>query len=342
MNAPLHSVLQGATQLDRRYVGLAAVAALAVLSGAGVSIRPEAALFVVAPLAVAVLFVSPAARLGFLVIGGIAVLGPPELTPQKSVYFAGVAACLVVAFDAVTRRAHKMPQELRRLFQASAVAVAMIGTVAVYRVVSGTDPTSVLRDLVPYMFFALAPVFAVDAGLNLSLSRLRVIAAVGLTLGSLSWLLSWSIRRGIFEDVGAASVFGSGSLPIALLILAAVSMAVGRTANRPLWGLIAGIAASSMILSGTRSFILELPAALAAVVMAAPTAASRVPRAVLVGTGVALSAGVVAVLLASSGFDLGLVANRWSLLASAIIDPAADQSLALRLAQTEASQRLFL
>jgi hypothetical protein len=326
-------------------VVVAALVGLPLAIGVGIvtSVRPDAWILIAGPLVLMALWISPQFRLGFVVLGGVVVLGPPELTTEKLLYLGGLLVATVAAVQSLLDRRRVLPKEVVRLIGLSALGAVLLGLPATFRLASGTDSAYVLRDLAPYILLAVAPVFAIDAALRLSLDRLTLIAAAALAFGSVAFLLSWSIRRAILVDQSGTTIFGGFFMPVALLILSAVCLSEDRLQRRPLWVALMGLAAATVIVTGTRSFLLEIPAVLAAVAISGATASSRIRRVILV-TAMAVITGlfVTFVIVAVIGFDLQSIAGRWSLLMSAIGDPAGDASLAGRAAQTETAWRLFL
>jgi len=274
---------------------------------------------------------------------GVIVLGPPQLTTEKLLYVGGLLVATVAAVESVVGQRLVLPTEVRRLIVLSAVGTVLLGIPATFRLASGTDPASVFRDLAPYVLLAVAPVFAIDVAVRLSLDRLNLIAAIGLALGSVAFLLSWSIRRAILVDQSGTTIFrwvlhACGPPPTVR------RMSLRRpVAQATVLVALMGLAAATVIVTGTRSFLLEIPAVLAAVAISGATASSRIRRVILV-TAMAVITGLLVtfVIVAVIGFDMQSIAGRWSLLMSAIGDPAGDASLAGRAAQTETAWRLFL
>lgn len=324
---------------------VASLVALALAIGAGVAtpVRPDAWILIVSPFAVIALWISPSFRLTFFVLGGVIVLGPPELTTAKLLYFGGLLIAAVATVQSLLSHQRVLPKEVVRLIWLSAIGAILLGLPATFRLASGTDPASVLRDLAPYVLLAVAPIFAIDVAVRLSLDRLNLIAATGLALGSVAFLLSWSIRRAILVDQSTTTIFGGFFMPVALLILSVVCMSEDRLHRRPIWVMLMGLATATVIITGTRSFLLEIPAVLAAVAISGATASSRIRRVILVATTAVITGLLVTfVIVAVIGFDMQSIAGRWSLLLSAIGDPAGDASLASRAAQTDTAWRLFL
>jgi O-antigen ligase len=336
-------VIRSVERVDTRGV-VAALVAMSLAIGAGVATaaRPDAWILMVSPFVVIALWISPSFRLAFVVLGGLIVLGPPELTTSKLSYFAGVLVATVATARSLLSRGRILPKEVVRLISLSTISAVLLGLPAAFRLASGTDPASVLRDLAPYFLLVVAPMFAIDAAARLSLNRLTEIAAAGLALGCAAFLLSWSIRRDIFVGQSGTIIFGGFFMPVALLILSVVCLTEDRVHRRPLWLALAGLAAATAIVTGTRSFLLEIPAVLVAVAITGPTASSRIRRvvlvpAVVVASGAVLTFAIVTVL----GFDVQSIAGRWSLLISAVSDPSSDVSLTSRAAQTDNAWRLF-
>lgn len=172
-----------------------------LIVGCVASVLPE--LTLAATLAViggAAIATRPLVRLTFVVFGGLLVLGPSEVTLAKVVYFQGALLCVAFAVPAMGRQWSVLPRPVQVLVWSSAVALTLLGLVAAFRALSGTDPASILRDLLPYGLLAMAPAFAIDLGVHVSIGRLQLVAAAGLAFGSLGFLLSWTVRRGIGPD----------------------------------------------------------------------------------------------------------------------------------------------
>lgn len=326
-----------------KVAGALATMALAIGAGAAIAARPDAWVLIAAPATVIALWISPTTRLSFVVLVGVIVLGPPELTSAKLLYFGGLFVGFLAAVQSLFRHSDSLPRDVLRLIRLSALGAILLGLVAVFRLTSGTDPASVLRDFAPYLLLAVAPLLAIDAAVSLSLDRLQVVAVIGLTAGSAAFLVSWTVRRGIVIDPSGTTAFGGFFMPIALLILSAVCLMDGRLLGRPSWSALAGLAAATAIVTGTRSFVLEIPAVVVAIAITGSKVSSRVRRVVL-GLAVVGASGALLALLAISlaGIDAQSIIGRWSMLISAIGDPMGDASLAGWAAQTAEAWRLFL
>jgi hypothetical protein len=103
---------------------------------------------------------------------------------------------------------------------------------------NGIPPENWLRDIAPYLLFASAPVFALDAQAAIgSRSLLRLPVAVG-TLGTIAFAVQWLGRRGIahlpISRIGVATLF----VPAALFSYA-ISSVLSGTARRTWWLLLA-------------------------------------------------------------------------------------------------------
>jgi hypothetical protein len=164
---------------------------------------------------------------------------------------------------------------------------------------------------------------------------------MGLAVGSFGFLVSWAAIRGIATSPGSATIYGGFFAPIALLVFATASIGAERNARRLLWAVLAGLGVATAILTGTRSFILAIPAVLITIVLSLSGQQLRLPRlAAVIGVTV-LGGGAVTLIAVAAGLDVELIADRWSLLGSAIADPSRDMSVAMRISQTDVAWRLF-
>ena len=173
-------------------------AAVAIAIGAAVAVNPLLALLPVAALAGILLLVDARARILFLVFGGFLALQSSQgVGSVKLLYLAGVLVSLGGALFRFSKGEDRLARGVARPLMR--VSIAMSTLIAISLLVAqahGISTTNSLRDLAPYVLFACAPVFAIDAAGAFShrgLVRLLVIAGIAATL---SFATNWLEIRG--------------------------------------------------------------------------------------------------------------------------------------------------
>jgi O-antigen ligase len=240
---------------------------LSALVGYLLNERPMLAALPLALLVGALLLVDGRARLLFVLFGGLLVLQRSSgLDASKLALLAGVVIAYVGALANTRRlRGTRAYEVVAPLATASAVfaALGLFSLVVAYS--RGTPLADSVRDATPYLLFATAPVFALDAQASLSTRALvRLLVAAG-TLGAASFAVAWLQRRGIaylpLARLGVASVY----LPAALFSLA-MSHLLQANARRPRWLVVAAVVLALLVATGTRTTLVLLVAPLAIVV----------------------------------------------------------------------------
>lgn len=237
------TALTGRLRATRAPLGVLAgfaASVVSILAGTLVVSRPSVALLPVAVLAAALLLVDARARIAVVVFGGLFLLQTSaELDGKKLAFLAGVAIAFLGAFLNVQKlRATPAYRLARPLVAASVILVALAVVSLPVAHMNGIPPQNWLRDIAPYLLFASAPVFALDAQAAIgSRILLRLLIAVG-TLGAIAFAVQWLGRRGIaylpVSRVAVATLF----VPAALFSYAMSSVLSG-TARRTWWLLLA-------------------------------------------------------------------------------------------------------
>jgi O-antigen ligase len=229
--------------------------------------------------------------------GGLAVLqSSQDVGPSKLIYLA-VAG---VAFLGSCWAVWKLQRERRPMFDAgrpwlivSVVLFGLIGLSLPVALAHGTPLSAWLRDAATYGLFAAAPVFALDAASSRRRGVLLTIIAVVGILGAVSFATNWITLRNIAVLPFSQLVLPTGSLPTILLTVS-LGVAIVDRQRRWAWILLAGLALSAFLVSGTRSTLLTLVALPAVVIFAARPLFARSATASL-GAGLIAAAIVLAV-----------------------------------------------
>jgi hypothetical protein len=216
--------------------------------------RPSVALLPVAVLAAALLLVDARARIAVVVFGGLFLLQTSGgLDGKKLAFLAAVALALLGAFLNVQKlRATPAYRLAGPLLAASVVLVALAAVSFPVAHTNGIPPQQWLRDIAPYLLFASAPVFALDAQAAIGTRMLlRVLIAVG-TLGAIAFAVQWFQRRGIAQlpvsRVSLATLF----IPAALFSYA-MSAALQATRRRARWLCLAASLLAMLVATSTRT-----------------------------------------------------------------------------------------
>jgi O-antigen ligase len=260
-------------------LGVIAVFALSIATGIALVGQPVFAALPVAALFGLLLLVDGRARLALVVFGGTLFL---QRSAGLDASKLGLLGAFVVAFAGALfnirrfRRtiSYELTSPLLRLSTIFAAVVVLSMFAAHLR---GTPLSDILRDATPYLLFASAPVFALDAQAVLgSKGLVRLLVGAGL-LGALSFALVWLQRRGLaylsLPRLGVASLF----VPAALFALA-MSTALQADRRRARWLTIAAVLLALLGTTGTRTTLALLLAPLAIVVASRRKRATRTMR----------------------------------------------------------------
>ncbi|MGZ6344115.1 MAG: O-antigen ligase family protein [Candidatus Limnocylindrales bacterium] len=309
------------------------------------------------------------ARVSFVVFGGMVALQSSQtFDVTKLIYLVGTTLCLAGSLHATWAARTRIGPPLARVLRSWLFAVGLISALILLSFFvargQGTATIDWLRDIAAYGLFAAVPLFALD--LQSSSSRQFVIALLVLAglRGGLSWAVEGLDRRHILELPLNRLLFPSAQLPGMLYVFAMASAFTDRRRGIR-WALLAGFVLGLFLLTGTRSSLLLLAGPLVmALVLGRPRLGSSV-RALLVQAAAALAVLLVvqAVLVAptwlasigSGGAPVpgasgagpsptappDVLSGRFESVGSVVSDPASDASIKERVAQYEATWRLF-
>lgn len=318
-------------------------ATLAILVGSAAVQEPTLAIAACALPLVGALLVSPGARM--LIVSGGALLvfqSSAEVSGTKSAYLGLYVVALTGAIGALLLRAvpnRRSPEHL--LLATGTLFIALSAVSLIVSRMYGVPLTGWARDVFPYLMFGAAPLFAIDFARGLSRRVLMVTSVSVAAFATASFFLAWIDRRGTAVFDAERLGFSSFLLAASLVTLCAAH-ALWPGAQRYAWAALGAISFLALLATGTRSTLVT-GVGVGVALLLAPTT----PRARLAG-GLALACAVLG--LGVLGVKGGLVQNvvdfeattqRLSTFTSAVADPASDQSLALRQAQTRAALALF-
>ncbi len=256
-------------------------------------------MFLVVPaIAFAVLLVSkPWARLGWLVLGALAVFQTSEgLSAPKLVYLAGVGLAAVIALVRVVPRLREpWALPLRPSLVGAGILLAWIGLVSpVYSVtVRGIDPTMWARDAVTYLLPVAAVVIALDAAGSIRLSASRTFSVLVGGVSAVGFAAAWISSRGYSGEVSTERSLLASLVAITVPLALLFAMGLARKRVRPAWLVGAVGLLCAVLITGTRTGVV-LPLMLIAMVGAARKARITLPRLV---AGAAMSAASIGLIL---------------------------------------------
>jgi O-antigen ligase len=281
-------------------------------------------------------------RTYFLVFGALAVFqSSGGLTMPKLAFLFGMAVSFGVALVRMseTSRTPAYPA-LVPLLRASVVMFALIAVSLPVSIAYDVPNKAWLRDVAPYILFAAAPLFALDAQAGMRSRELRRLLVIAGTLSAISFTARWLTNHGI-----AALPLDQLGLPTLLLAGAVFSYGIAimlherRVSLR--WLLLTSLVLAGVVSTGTRG-ALAILAAPGAIVLGSRRRIGRrsVRLAIAIPIAAVLAyAGVQAALRATDA-NRTAFQDRVTLLFSAA-DRTRDHSYVDRLAQTRSSWRLF-
>ncbi|MBV8954872.1 MAG: O-antigen ligase family protein [Solirubrobacterales bacterium] len=222
------------------------------------------------------------------------------------------------------------------------VSVAMATLIVISLLVAqshGISGSGALRDIAPYVLFACAPVFAIDATRAFShrgLVRLLVVAGI---LGALSFTITWLEQRGIAQLPFSKFALSSFYLPAALFVYATAS-ALHRSRHRIRWASLSALVFALMISTGTRETLILALAPIIILISARRRASSRFIRLALGGpVAVVLMLGAAYAVLAATHASTTIISDRLTILENT--GTTKDQSFQDRQAETRAAADIF-
>ncbi len=287
------------------------------------------------------LLVSPRARVLWVVFGALIFFGTTdEITPGKLAYLYGIGFALLGSLVHARAQKGSTAYTLLKPFFWTSAAFAVLAAVSLpVSMLNETPQTDWLRDLAPYVMFAAAPLFALDAQAAFSRRALERLLAVAGLFAAISFGVTWVTYRGI-ADLSAVPVGFPSTLLAAALVAYGSSMLLQGSERRGTWLLLTATPLSLLFVTGTRTTLLLVLAPLA-IVLASPRGMSA--RALRLAVALPVLALVVGLSLQSilhaSDADADELQSRIALLLST--GGTSDQSFRERLSQTEAAREVF-
>ncbi len=303
---------------------------------------PLVAILPVAFIAVVPLLVSPRVRVLFVVFGSSAIFQSSSgLSPPKIAFLLGVAA----AFAATLLRLSALSRgpaypTLIPVLRAAVVIFAMIVVSLPVSTFHDVTFKAWLRDAAPYLLFAFAPFFALEAQAAFSGRALKRILVVAGLISALSFSARWLTNHGIAElpvsQLGLPSLLLAGSL----FAYGTALLLHGRRAQLR-WLALTSLVFVALISTGTRAAFVVLAAPVAIVLGARPQFGRRLVRLAIIVpvAGVFVFAGFQAILRGTDA-NQNAFSKRVSILLSSG-DTSQDRSYVDRVAQTSSAWRVF-
>jgi O-antigen ligase len=322
-------------------VGVGVSILVAVGIGSAVAVKPAAALLPVALLAGLWLLVDARMRILFVVFGGLLTLqSSGGLGSLKLLYLAGVLASVGGALFAFSRDTNTATRWFASPLLRTSVAVSALILVS-FLVAKGNGVARVdwLRDVAPYVLFAVAPLFALDAQRAFSRSGLvRLLVLAGL-VATASFSTHWVEQRGIARLPFSRFALSSFLFPAALFAYAAAA-ALHEKWQRTRWLALAALVFALLVVTGTRTTLILAAAPLAAAIAARRDLGVRFFRLILLAPALILVIAVAAVsVVEATNASTHVISKRISILKSS--GTSSDGSYRDRQAQTHAASEVF-
>jgi O-antigen ligase len=322
-------------------------ASLLIVLAAVAADRPAYVLLAPAPFVAWLVWRQAAARMAFVVVGGLFVLvsNANHLTATKVVYFAGVALALVSIL--CRRELYAALRERSTTVRTLAPMTLALGALILISLpVAHAQHTAFspwLRDAATYGLAAAAPLFIWDFERNASprLGRLAlVLLAVGGVLSGLSLLVQWLGARGVTSTRVSLHVLPGQLLPGALALFLAAR--AGSAARGRGWYAVGALAIPlALILTGTRSLL----SLLVCVVLVLVTRWNeKRPLALWTGAVVVAAALLVAGLVALGNHGhpgVAKLSHRITSIPHTVAHPTSDASYRLRANEWRVSWQAF-
>jgi hypothetical protein len=319
--------------------GVGVFAALEI--GLAVTFKPTAAVLPLVLLGGLLLLVDARARILFVVFGGLLTLQSSSgVGAVKLLYLAGVFVSFAGALfkfsqsEDLPTRAFAAP--LLRVSAAMSALIAISYLVAKAHAVVRVDW---LRDAAPYVLFAVAPFFALDAQRAFrrhTIIRLLVVAGLIATASfSTHWLEQRHIAHLPFSQFALSSFF----FPAALFSFA-VASALHTRDRRIRWLFLAALVFALLVVTGTRSTLILAVAPVAVAFAARRQLSDRFIRLVLLAPAAVLVivVAVVSVVQATNA-STSIISKRITILKET--GTSSDASYKDRQAATRAARDVF-
>jgi O-antigen ligase len=317
-------------------------AVLAGTIGALLVVKPLFAVLPLLGLGAVLLLASPHARITFLVFGGLLALQSSQgLDLVKLAYLAGVLVSFAAALFGLSQRrndpSHKMAVPLLRLSLVFFLLIIVSWPIASAHGVARTDW---LRDVAPYVLFASAPVFALDAQSSLSRRTLLRLLLIAGSFATLSFAIYWLNLRQIASLPISRVALSSFFFPAALFAYGAAASLQGR-ARRIRWLALTSLIFALLLVTGTRSTFVLLFIPLAIAIGARRYFVVRSLRlAVLAPVLLVLAFGTAYSVVVATGASTKILSERISIL-KGTGSQFSDASYNDRVAQFDAAWNVF-
>jgi O-antigen ligase len=322
-------------------VAIAVSALVALEIGAAVAVKPIAALLPVAFLAGLVLLVDARARILFVVFGGLLTLQSSSgLGHLKLLYLAGVLASFGGALFSFSRSSDtSMRWFVWPLLRASVAMSALILVSYFVAKDHAVVRTDWLRDVAPYLLFAIAPFFALDAQRAFSRRALVRLLVIGGLVATASFSTHWLETRNIANLPFSQFALSSFFFPAALFAYATAA-ALQERQHRTRWLALAALVFALLVVTGTRSTLILALAPVVSAIAARRNLGARFARLVLLAPAAILVIAVVAVsVVQATHASTELITKRVAILKHT--GTSSDASYRDRQAETHAASEVF-
>jgi O-antigen ligase len=309
--------------------------------GLAVTFKPTAALLPLALLGGVLLLVDARARILFVVFGGLLTLqSTTGFGSLKLLYLAGV----FVSFAGALFRFSQSKDVAARAFVAPLlrVFVAMSSLIAISFFVAqahGVLRVDWLRDVAPYVLFAVAPIFALDADRAFRRHTLVGLLVVAGLVATASFSAAWFDRRHIatlpFSQFALPSFFFPGAL-----FAYATASALHAREQRLRWLFVGALVFALLVVTGTRSTLILAIAPVVVAFGARRYLSGRLLRLVLLAPAAVLVIAVaVFAVVQVTHASTSIISNRITILKET--GTSSDASYKDRQAQGHAARDVF-
>lgn len=304
---------------------------LLALAGAGLAVGPfshtVAVAAVVGPLLLMWCVKSAGVRLAVVAVGALAVFQTSGPT-GKYAYMGAALLCVALSLVNLRRRDD---DQFRQALTLAPFMIVFLGPVS-FLIANGNGIgiDAWFRDVLPYLMVVLLPIVGLDAAQHMSARALsRLIAIIGV-LAAVNLAVTWLGRRGGIES-NLQVLLATGVLSGFALCFALAHVA----RHAPRWGLAAVVIAGALVLTGSRTNLIVIAAAMLGVIGLQSKGRLPAPRAVgFVMAGGAMVAGIVT--LASPWLEEGFLLARYEAMVS-VVRGGQDQSYDFRSLQYAAA-----
>jgi hypothetical protein len=309
--------------------------------GVAAALKPTAALLVPALLGGILLLVDARARALFIVFGGLLTLQSSDSFGHlKLLYLAGVFVSFGGALFTFSRTRDSFRRGCAKPLLRVSVAVGALIAVSLFVARGhGVARTDWLRDAAPYILFALAPFFALDAQWAMSRKALVRLLVLAGSVATASFATHWLEQRHIAQLPFSRFALSSFYLPAALFAYA-IAAALQANRRRMRWMALAALVLALLIVTGTRSTLILVCVPLVAVIGARRHLSARFVRLVLVApVALMLMVGAAYGVAAATHASSAIISKRIAILEKT--GTSSDASYVDRQAQTHVALQTF-